>query len=322
MIIANSASFNCRSEDVRVLPVIIAELEFSDVERHIFAAHFVECADHAAFKDRPEAFDRLSMDCADDILTTRMVNDAMGIFPVKSPIASILVGTEQADFVRDGFANECGESGGLYVRDYTRNHIALACDSADDGSFAGTNAACTAAASTLIPMPVFGQTADESFIDFDNSAEFSNVLHQGHADLVTHGPSRLIRTEAHIALDLQGAHALFAGQHEVDDAIPVTEWLVCVLEYCSGNVRKAIAGIGGALIALPAPWAIRQFMRVLCAAARASNPIWPTATNEICATGIFVLEHPFELRDRKLMDWFGLLACHKAFPSDHRRIMA
>ena len=65
---------DCRSKNVRILAVVIAEVELGDIERHIFAAHFVECADHAALEDRPEAFDGLSVDCADDILASRMVN--------------------------------------------------------------------------------------------------------------------------------------------------------------------------------------------------------------------------------------------------------
>src|SRR5260370_41908901 len=40
-----------RSEDVRVFPVIVAELEFRDAEWHIFCAHLVERADHAALED-------------------------------------------------------------------------------------------------------------------------------------------------------------------------------------------------------------------------------------------------------------------------------
>jgi hypothetical protein len=63
------AFFDRHSEDVRVQAIIIAELEFSDIERHVFSAHFVECADYAAFEDRPEAFDGLCMDGADDVLT-------------------------------------------------------------------------------------------------------------------------------------------------------------------------------------------------------------------------------------------------------------
>jgi hypothetical protein len=60
-------SINRRSEDVRILPVIISELELGNIERHIFPAHFMERADNTAFEDRPEAFDGLSMDCADNM---------------------------------------------------------------------------------------------------------------------------------------------------------------------------------------------------------------------------------------------------------------
>jgi hypothetical protein len=59
-----SASFDRRSEDVSVLPIVITELELCNIKRHIFAAHFVECADHAALEDRPESFDGLGMDRA------------------------------------------------------------------------------------------------------------------------------------------------------------------------------------------------------------------------------------------------------------------
>ena len=319
---AISASIDCRSEDVRIIPIVITELKFGNIERHIFPAHFVERADHATLENRPEAFDGLSMDYADDVLPPGVVNNAMRIFAVKPIVARILISAKQADFMGDGFANERGESGGIDIRDHARNHIALAADSADDWSFAGANAAGSTAPAALIPMSIFGQSADESFIDFDNSAELINVLHKSDADLVTHGPRCFIRTESHIALNLQRAHALLAGQHEVDDAIPITQRLISILEDCPGNVRKAITGIWGALIALPAPCPVRQFMRILGAAARAANTVWPTAADEICATGIFVREHPFELGDRELMDWFRLFRCHVELPSNDRRIMA
>jgi len=48
-----------RSKYVQIEAVVIAELKFSDIERHIFGAHFAERADHAAFEDRPEAFNRV-----------------------------------------------------------------------------------------------------------------------------------------------------------------------------------------------------------------------------------------------------------------------
>ncbi len=106
-------SFNCLAEDVRVLPIIVAKLELGNIERHVFPAHFAECADHAALEDRPEAFDGLSVNCADDILTSRMVNTRVWIMLIERIVAGILIGAKQAHFVRDGFSNERGESSGL-----------------------------------------------------------------------------------------------------------------------------------------------------------------------------------------------------------------
>ena len=183
------ASLDRRSEDVGVPPVVIAELELGDIERHVFAAHFVERADNAALENRPEAFDGLGMDCANDILTTRMVNSRVRIVLVERIVARILIGTKQADFMGDGFAYERSESGGIHVRDHARDNIPLAADRADDWSFAGTNAARSATAAAFIPMPVFGQAANESFVNFDNSAEFIDVLHESGSDLMAHEPS-------------------------------------------------------------------------------------------------------------------------------------
>jgi hypothetical protein len=62
------------SKDIRILPIVVAELEFSNIERHVLGAHLVERADNPAFKDRPEAFNRVGMNGADDILPLHMVD--------------------------------------------------------------------------------------------------------------------------------------------------------------------------------------------------------------------------------------------------------
>jgi hypothetical protein len=110
---AYSASPNSRSEDVGVLPVVITELEFGDIQRHIFAAHFVECADNTALEDRPEAFDGLSVDCTDDVLPSGVVNGGVREVFIEALVSGPLIGAKQADFVGDGFANEGGESSGI-----------------------------------------------------------------------------------------------------------------------------------------------------------------------------------------------------------------
>ena len=96
-------SLDRRSENVRVSPIVIAELELGNIERHIFAAHFVECADNTAFEDRPEAFDGLSMDCSDDVLAPGMVHSGMREVFAKTLIASPLISAEQTDLCGNRF---------------------------------------------------------------------------------------------------------------------------------------------------------------------------------------------------------------------------
>src|SRR5260370_13095162 len=133
---ALSASFNCRPEDVRVLTIIVAELEFSDIQRHVFGAHLVKRAHHAALEDRPEALNRLGMNRADDVLALGVVNGRVRIFLVEFFVALPLIGAEQANLVRDGFAAKLAKRVGAAVFDNPSDHIALALDRADDGYLA------------------------------------------------------------------------------------------------------------------------------------------------------------------------------------------
>jgi hypothetical protein len=102
--IARSSTFSDRrSEDVRVVTIVIAELEFSDIERQIFVAHLVECPDHAALDQRPKALNRVRVNRADDVLAGVMVDLFVRVGFAEPRIAFPLVGAKQADFVRDGF---------------------------------------------------------------------------------------------------------------------------------------------------------------------------------------------------------------------------
>jgi hypothetical protein len=142
--------------------------------------------------------------------------------------------------MRYRFADECGESGGIHVRDHASDDVSLAADCADDWSFAGTDTARSAASAALIPMSVFSQAADESFIDFDNSAELIDVLHESSSNLMAHEPCGFIGTEPHVTIKLQGAHALLANEHQVNDAIPFAQRFVRILENRPGDVGKAV----------------------------------------------------------------------------------
>jgi hypothetical protein len=55
LLVAYLAFLDRRSEVIAVIAIVVTELEFGDIERHIFGAHLVECANDTALEDRPEA---------------------------------------------------------------------------------------------------------------------------------------------------------------------------------------------------------------------------------------------------------------------------
>jgi hypothetical protein len=265
----------------------------------------VESADYAALENRPEAFNGLSVDCADNILTSRMVDSRVGVILVERIVGRILIGAKQAHPMRHGFADERGESIGTHVRDYTRDNIALAADRANDRRFARTDASRSTAAAALIPMPIFGQAADESFIDFDNTAKLPNVFHQGNPDTVAHIPSRFQGAEAHIAPKLPSAHSFLASEHKVDDAEPIAKRFIGVLKNRPGDDRKSISG-RGALRALPMPFAGFEVIDLGIAATRAMYAVRPSTGLQIGLACVFVRKHRLELGDAHLMNLWGL----------------
>src|SRR5258708_12868721 len=79
--------------------VVVAELKFGDVQRHVFGADLVERADDTALEDAPKTFNRLSMDGTDNVLVLGMVNSGVRVCFVETLIADPLIGAEQADFL-------------------------------------------------------------------------------------------------------------------------------------------------------------------------------------------------------------------------------
>jgi len=175
-------------------------------------------------------------------------------------IADPLVSAEQRNLVRDGFVYESFKRAGADVFDNTGYDVSLTLHGTNDRRLARTNAASPATTAALILVLILRQAADESFVNLNHAAKLLNILEQGDTDFVAHHPCGFVRAEAHEPHNLQCAHALLAGQHKVDDAIPVTERLVGILEDRARKVREAIAGraTGGALGTLPVPRARRQ----------------------------------------------------------------
>lgn len=298
----SSAPLNRRAENVRIAPMVVAELKFRDVQRHIFGADLVERAHDAALEDRPEAFNRIGVHCADNV-ALGAVHHGLPVVFLQVVVNLVFICRENADIGRNHFANEmlCGILGD--AAQSAGDHIALAADSADHWRFTGPCAARFAVV-FLIPMPVGVFAANPCFVNFDNAAQLGFRLDKSGADFVAHGMRGPVRAEAHYALDLQGANSLFAGQHQMHDAEPLAQGLVRVLEDGPGDMREAVA-LSGASVALPfeSHRADRKHFDV--STARAGNAARPAASNEILRAGLFIGERRFELRDCHLMNWAG-----------------
>jgi hypothetical protein len=151
-------------------------------------------------------------------------------------------------------------------------------------------------------MSVFGQAANESFIDLDNAAELSNVFHKGNPDAVTHIPSRFQRTKPHITPNLASTYSFLAGKHQVNDAIPIAERLVGIFENRARKVRETIRTSLSAIRAFPMPFTGLEAISPLAPAARAADAFRPALADKVSTASVLVRKHRLELGNAHLMD--------------------
>ncbi len=318
--VAELTAFNRRSEDVRVLPIVVSELKFRNIERHVFGADLVEASDDPAFEDGPKALNRVRVDCANNILSYAVIDGAVRIIgqPV---IDAALIGREQTDLMRNGFTNE--SFGGLFgdVLQDASDNASFAADRANDRGFTANAADNTALAAVLVDA----LAADIGFIDLYNAAKLSLRLDKSGPDAVCHIPSRFKRTKAHVAPQLPRADAFLAGHHQMRDFEPISQRLVRIFEDRPGNDRKSIARrtAGGALGALPMPLAGFEIIDLGIAAARAMHAVWPTPSLQVGFAGVLISDrkHGVELSRGHLMDRLWTTCSHKkSLPTDGRTI--
>jgi hypothetical protein len=91
-----SATTYSRAQDVRVVPIVVPKFKLRNVERQIFAADLVISSDDTALGERPEALDRVRVDCADDVLADRVVEGLM-----REAVLEPLITGAAFDFRRD-----------------------------------------------------------------------------------------------------------------------------------------------------------------------------------------------------------------------------
>jgi hypothetical protein len=297
-----SASCYRHSENVWVVAVVIFELTFRDVERQIFGADLVIAADNRPLEDRPEAFNRLSVDRADNVFVGAVHDGLMRIF-AKALISNVFVGREQANFSRNGFAHETLHIDRRQRAKDASNDIAVTLDGADDGAL---ESGLALAALALVHVFLFA--TNESFVHLDNSHQLAKFLVlQSSADAVADVPSRLVASETHMALHLHGADALFGTHHQVDDLKPVPQIDLRILKNGADKVREAISTALTAVRAFPLKFHRFERIDVRRATARAVDALRPAICDQVVVTSFLVREKLVETGRRKLLSLLGHL---------------
>lgn len=263
----------------------------------------MERADDSSFYQRPEAFNRLSVDVPMHVLAMHMMHHRVREVFIHIPITRMVVGRNQTDFVRYHFGNEAVKGLAVRALNHAGDYVSLALHGPDHDSLAMSASAAHAAASTWPFVLVLGLAADIGFINLNVADELLELdITESHANLAAHQVRGVIGTEAHHAVYLKGTDTFLAGQHHMHDAEPVAQRLVGVLEDRAYQHGKAVAnGILGTLVAVPMKWAA-MLMDVVVIAARAANAIGPAIPDQIRFAGILMREKALKLSHRHLVD--------------------
>jgi hypothetical protein len=298
-------------EHVGIATVVIPELKFRDVKRHIFGADFVEASDDAALEDAPKAFNRIRVHRTDNVLFGAVLDRFVRVF-AKAFVGNLFIGCEQADFAGNRLADEFLQIASREALQNAGDNVAATLHSADNDSLGRIGS--TLAALAFVPVTLFA--ADKRLVHFHDAAKLDLWRDQSRPDFVAHGMGRLVAAEAHHALNLKGAHSLLAGQHQMGDAVPVTQGLFGVLKNRARQSGEAIA-LWGTLTALPVKRLVaRGVIQLGIAAARAIDAFRPAPRHEVVKASRVVTnrEKVLELGGGHLRDWLRTF-CHGGYLS-------
>jgi hypothetical protein len=302
-----SASCYRGPENIGIVAVVIFELTFRNVERHILGADFVERADNRPLEDRPKAFNRLRMHRADNVLVCA-VHDGLVWVIAKIGIALVFIGRQQADFRRNCFADKFFQIRFRNELQDARHYVALALDCTNNRRLEGM--VVSMPITTLAAVPVFAFAADVGFINLDDAHQLAKFLVlQSGANAMADVPSRLVRAKTHVALYLQCADALLSTKHQVNDFKPVAEIDLGVLKDRPDKVRETISAALTAIRAFPFKFHRGERINVRRAAARAMHALWPAMGDQIVVASFLIGEKLVKLACRQLVGFlshFGL----------------
>src|SRR5581483_3117787 len=253
-------------EDVRVLPVVMTELKFREIEWQVLGGDVVVRPDNPALEQRPEGIEVLRVDFAANVLARSMAHGLM-----REPsdrelrVARVLVGRV----------------------DDSADDIPLPGNRADDGRLVrdpAVSGPVLPGSALSAAMAVLGFPTDIRLVDLHDAHQHLEVgIFHRSPEPVTHVPCGLIGPRPDLSLNLLRADALLAVEHLPENLEPHHERVLRVLEDRAADDGEAVGVPLPTLLpgALPVPGASVERVDMLARpAAGARHGLGPATAEE------------------------------------------
>lgn len=137
----SASCYNLR-EDVGILPVIVPEGEFRQVQRQVVLAHLMKSADHAALQQAPKGFQVVGVHVPAHIFFLAVIHRFMRECLVKCGITGCFISGNQGHGIAHGLTDEVAHGQSVGVLDRLTDDIALASDGPNDGHLGAAAFTC------------------------------------------------------------------------------------------------------------------------------------------------------------------------------------
>ena len=189
------------AEDMRVVPVVVAPLQFFQVAVHVLGAHLVERADDGTLEEAPHAFEAVGVNVTHNPFFGRVLDGLMArVFVADPDVRFEIIGVDRFGFVSNGSGDE-GMKG-------LPRHVGDALDTDVSPPLDGPGHPM------LVPLVgtalALSLAADQSFVHFDDTDQSRAgqwIVAHRLADTVAEVPSRPV-SYSDCPVQLVGAHAL------------------------------------------------------------------------------------------------------------------
>src|SRR5581483_5750252 len=275
-------------EDVRVLPVVMTELKFREIEWQVLGGDVVVRPDNPALEQRPEGIEVLRVDFAANVLARSMAHGLM-----REPsdrelrVARVLVGRDEFNLVGDYFAHETLQCAAVGRFDDSADDIPLPGNRADDGRLVrdpAVSGPVLPGSALSAAMAVLGFPTDIRLVDLHDAHQHLEVgIFHRSPEPVTHVPCGLIGPRPDLSLNLLRADALLAVEHLPENLEPHHERVLRVLEDRAADDGEAVGVPLPTLLpgALPVPGASVERVDMLARpAAGARHGLGPATAEE------------------------------------------